>query len=94
MKPLLFLLLTISAFATGARAAPQDMNIQTCQDWLDAGEDEQEQMVAWLRGYVAGRSTGALFDSSRVRADALILKRFCQTHTTVGLVSAASTWGR
>ena len=52
------------------RAAPLDMNTQTCQDWLDAGEDEQEQMAAWLRGYLAGHSTGAMFDLSRVRADA------------------------
>ena len=86
--------LALLALAAPARAAPQDMNTQTCQDWLDAGEDEQEQMVAWLRGYTAGRSTGALFDVTRIRADATALKRFCQSHTAVGLVSAAAQWGR
>jgi hypothetical protein len=94
MKRSALFLLMSAALAPHAAAAPLDMNTQTCQDWLDSGEDEQEQMVAWLRGYVAGRSTGAMFDSSRVRADALILKRFCQGHLTVGLVSAAAAWGR
>jgi uncharacterized protein YdaL len=94
MKRIALIFLLSAAVATSARAAPQDMNTQTCQDWLDAGEDEQEQMVTWLRGYVAGRSTGAMFDLSRVRADATSLKRFCQSHTTAGLVSAAAAWSR
>jgi uncharacterized protein YdaL len=94
MKRLALLLMTMTGFATSGHAAPLDMNTQTCQDWLDAGEDEQDEMVAWLRGYVAGHAAGALFDDSRVRADALTLKRFCQGHLNVGLVSAASAWGR
>jgi hypothetical protein len=94
MKQIALILLTLAAFASPGRAAPADMNTQTCQDWLDAGEDEQEQMVAWLRGFIAGRSAGAMFDLSRVRADALTLKRFCQSHLTVGLVSAAGSWDR
>ena len=87
-------LLVLLLAAWPAHAAPADMNTTTCQDWLDAGEDEQEQMVAWLRGYTAGRGTGALFDVARVRADAAFLKHFCQGHTSAGLVSAAGQFGR
>ena len=87
MKICLWLALVLAALP--ARAAPADMNTTTCQDWLDAGEDEQEQMIAWLRGYMAGRGTGALFDVAHVRADAASLKRFCQGHVSAGLVSAA-----
>ena len=75
-----------------ARAGPADMSTQTCSDWLDAGEDEQDQMTAWLRGYVAGRSGASLLDLAGLRADTLTLKRYCQGHATTGLVSAASQW--
>ncbi len=78
--------------AAPARGASVDMSTQTCQDWIDADEEEQDQMVAWLRGYLAGRSTSSLFDLSASRADAAALKRFCQGNPTVGLVSAASQW--
>ena len=84
MKRIGLLLLLLVAFASPRGGLP-DMNTATCQDWLDAGEDEQEQMVAWLRGFVAGRSTGAIFDLSRVRADAVGLKRFCQSHMASAL---------
>jgi len=94
MKRIALICLIAAASAPAARAAQQDMNTTTCQDWLDAGEDEQEQMAAWLRGYLAGRSTGALFDLSRVRADAASLKKFCQGHLTVGLTGAATAFGR
>jgi len=94
MKRVALTFLIAAACAPAARAAPLDMNTTTCQDWLDAGEDEQEQMAAWLRGYLAGHSTGAMFDLSRVRADAAGLKRFCQGHLTVGLTGAAAAWGR
>jgi hypothetical protein len=89
-----YALLLLLAVAPPAAAAPLDMNTQTCQDWLDADSDVQELMIGWLRGYASGRSTGALFDVARVRADALALKRYCQGHLTVGLVSAAGQWGR
>ena len=89
-----YALLALLALALPAGAAPLDMNTQTCQDWLDAGQDEQEQMVAWMRGYVAGRSAGALFDVGRIRADAAALKQYCQRHLSIGLVSAASVWAK
>jgi hypothetical protein len=85
-------LLAALAFAAPARAATFDMGSQTCQDWLDAGEDEQDQMVAWLRGFLAGRSSITLLDLSALRGDGAALKRYCQTHLTVGLISAAGQW--
>lgn len=94
MKRIALICGLLVAFASLGKAVPIDMNTQTCQDWLDAGEDEQEQMAAWLRGYNAGRSTGAVFDVARIRADTGALKRYCQNHLTTGLVSAASVWAR
>ena len=81
-------LLVLLALGLPAKAAEMDMNTQTCQEWLDAGEDEQELMTAWLRGYVAGRSSSGLFDLSAVRADTSRLKGYCQQHLTNGLLSA------
>ena len=78
--------------AAPARAAPTDMSTQTCDDWLDASEDEQDLMVAWLRGYVAGRSTSSMYNVDGARGDATALKLYCQSHKTVGLTSAASQW--
>jgi hypothetical protein len=51
-------------------------------------------MVAFLHGVVAGRAAGAMFDLGRVRADAAVLKRYCQSHQTIGLVSAAGQMPR
>jgi hypothetical protein len=90
MKWLLVLLaLTLSTLAVSARAAEIDMNTQTCQDWIDAGEDEQDLMTAWLRGYVAGRASSGLYDLSATRADSARLKAYCQRRLTTGLLSAA-----
>ena len=85
----LALILLALLCAVSARAAPIDMNTQTCQDWLDADDDQQDQMVAWLRGYLSGRSSTAMFDLAAGRATALALKGYCQGHLTIGLVSAA-----
>ncbi len=81
------------AFAAPAWAAPFDMGGQTCQDWLDASEDEQDAMVAWLRGYLAGKSGATLYDLAGARGDAASLKHYCQGHLTVGLISAGSQFG-
>jgi len=81
--------LVLLALGLPAKAAEIDMNIQTCQDWLDAGEDEQDLMTAWLRGYVAGRASSGLYDLSATRADSARLKGYCQHHLTNGLLSAA-----
>lgn len=82
-----FALLTASA----ARAAPLDMSTQTCQDWLDADDDQQDQMVAWLHGYVSGHSGSTLYDLDG-RADEAKLKGYCQGHPTIGVISAAAQW--
>lgn len=92
MKTWLLALALFAVLAPHASAASVDMGTLACQDWLDAGEEEQDQMVAWLRGYQSGRSTSSLYDPASARADAAVLKRFCQTHLTVGVVSAAGQW--
>jgi len=84
----LFLILTASA-----RAASVDMNTRTCQDWLDSDEDEQEQTIAWLRGYLSAKSGSSLYDFGGARVDATALKRYCQGHLTIGVISAAGQWG-
>ena len=85
-------LIALVLLAAPARAASVDMSTQTCQDWLDAGEDEQDMMVAWLRGYLAGKSTATLYNTSGARMDATALRGYCQGHSDAGLISAASQW--
>ena len=51
-------------------------------------------MAAWLRGYLAGKSSvDAVRYRRRCAATPLALKRYCQNHPTVGLISAAGKWG-
>jgi HdeA/HdeB family len=78
--------------AAPARAASVDMNARTCQDWLDSDDDEQEQTIAWLRGYLSAKSGSSLYDFRGARVDASALKRYCQGHLTVGVISAAAQW--
>jgi hypothetical protein len=51
-------------------------------------------MVAWLRGYLAGRSTSTVYDASHTRADAQLMRGYCQQHQDISVISAASQWGR
>jgi hypothetical protein len=92
MRSALIVLLALAALP--ARAAGVDMSTQTCHDWLDAEQDVQDQMVAWLRGYQSGRSTSTVYDPGRARADAQMLRGFCQGHLDIGVISASSQWGR
>ena len=92
MRWIFIVLLALAAVP--ARAAGTDMSTQTCRDWLDADEDTQEQMVAWLRGYLAGRSSFTVYDTTHGRADAQLLRGYCQGHLDIGVVSAASQLGR
>ncbi len=87
----LALILLALLAAASARAAPLDMGTQTCQDWLDADDDEQDRMVAWLHGYLGGRANSTVYDVDG-RTDATILKAYCQGHRTIGLISAAAQW--
>jgi hypothetical protein len=77
--------------ASGARAASLDMSTQTCQDLLDADDDVQDRMVAWLRGYVSSHSGSTLYDVDG-RADSAKLRAYCQSHSTIGVLSAAEQW--
>ena len=87
----LFSLLIALFVASAARATPLDMGTQSCQDWLDADDDVRDQMVAWLHGYVAGHAGSTLYDLD-FRADEATLKAYCQSHPTIGFVSAAGQW--
>jgi acid stress chaperone HdeB len=89
-----YLLIALVLLSAPARAAGVDMSTLTCQDWIDADDDAQDLMTAWLRGYLAGRSTATLFDVGRERADAQALRAYCQGHPQTGVVSAASQWGK
>jgi hypothetical protein len=82
-------LFALLALAAPAHAAEIDMNTQTCQDWLDASEDEQDLMSAWLRGYASGRTSSGLYDVSGSRADSARLKSYCQKHPGNGLLTAS-----
>jgi len=81
-------LLILLALTIPARAAEIDMNTQTCQDWIDAGEDEQDLMSAWLRGYSAGHASSGLYDPGATRADSARLMAYCRLHLNTGLLSA------
>ena len=76
--------------ATPVHAAPVDMATQTCQDWLDADDDVQDGMVAWLNGYLASRGTTTLYDPATARARWQTLKGYCQAHKDLSLLTAAS----
>jgi opacity protein-like surface antigen len=93
MKSPLAMAAVFLALAGPAHAASVDMNTRTCQDWLDSDEDEQEQTIAWLRGYLSAKSGSSLYDFGGSRVDTTALKRYCQTHLTVGVISAAGQWG-
>ena len=74
-----------------ARAEPGfDMSTLACSDWLNSSDEEQELMVAWLRGYLAGHSTSTIYDTRSARLDRQTLAVFCQHNPTVGVISAAS----
>ena len=82
-------LFALLALAPCAQAAELDMNTQTCQDWLDATEDEQDLMSAWLRGYTSGRTSSGLYDVNGSRNDSTRLRSYCQKHPGNGLLTAS-----
>ena len=90
MRPLMLLALLL--FAAPVSAAPFDMSTRTCQEWIDSDEEEQEQTVAWLRGYLSAKSGANLYDFAAVRGDAAALKHYCQNHLDVGVIAAAGQW--
>ena len=73
-----------------AFAAGFDMGTTTCQDWIDASDDEQDLMIAWLRGYTAGRATSTMYNPANARLDRTLLMGFCRNNANIGLISASS----
>lgn len=72
-----------------ARADPAyDMATFTCQDWLDASDDERDSMLVWLRGYLGGRSGTSLYNPEGVRFDAARMETYCRAHLAIGVISA------
>lgn len=84
----------LSIAALPARATSVDMATFTCQDWIDASDDEQDQMIAWLRGYLAGRSSATLYDADKTRFDRDTLMVACRRNPTMGVISAMSQAAR
>ncbi len=84
----------LALVALPARAVPIDMATLTCQDWIDASDDEQDQMIAWLRGYLAGRSTTTLYDTTAARGDRDRLMVACRRAPTLGVISVMSQAAR
>jgi hypothetical protein len=92
VKTILALSVAAALFHPGGARATADMATMSCQDWMDASDDEQDQMVAWLRGYLASRSSATVFDYSdtaaRVARGALMVA--CRRDPTIGVISAGS----
>jgi acid stress chaperone HdeB len=84
----------LSLAALPARAGPVDMATLTCQDWIDSSDDEQDQMIAWLRGYLAGRSSATLYDTGASRLDHDRLMVACRRNPSIGVISAMTLAAR
>lgn len=65
-----------------------DMATFTCQDWLDASDDEGDMMLVWLRGYLGGRAGTSLYNPDAPRFDRGKMESYCRGHLTVGVISA------
>ncbi len=82
--------LCIAALAPTVARAQSSFDLATfsCQDWLDASDDEQDMMLVWLRGYAGGRTGSTLYNPNAPRFDRGRMQVYCRSHPTVGLVSA------
>jgi len=67
-----------------------DMATFTCQDWLDASDDERDLMLVWLRGYLGGRTGASLYNPDSTRTDRPKMETYCRTHLGIGVISAMS----
>jgi len=67
-----------------------DMATFTCQDWLDASDDERDLMLVWLRGYLGGRTGASLYDPGSARSDGARMEVYCRAHLSIGVISAMS----
>ena len=90
-RPLALLALGAVLLSKPAIAAPAlDMGTTTCQDWIDASDDEQDLMIAWLRGYASGRNSAALYNPANARIDRAAFMAYCRQNVTIGLLSAGA----
>jgi hypothetical protein len=67
-----------------------DMATFTCQDWLDASDDERDLMQVWLRGYLGGRAGTSLYYPDATRTDRTKMEIYCRAHLAIGVISAMS----
>ena len=90
MKRTLLALLAIAPLSLSpVRADPAyDMATFTCQDWLDASDDERDLMLVWLRGYLGGRSGTSLYNPDGARFDRARMETYCRGHLAIGVISA------
>jgi hypothetical protein len=65
-----------------------DMATFTCQDWLDASDDERDLMLVWLRGYLGGRAGTSLYYPDATRTDRTKMEIYCRAHLAIGVISA------
>ena len=76
------------SFAPARADSSYDMATFSCQDWLDASDDERDLMLVWLRGYLGGRSGTSLYNPDATRTDRTKMEIYCRTHLAIGVVSA------
>ena len=76
------------SFAPARADSSYDMATFSCQDWLDASDDERDLMLVWLRGYLGGRSGTSLYDPDANRIDRTKMEIYCRAHLAIGVVSA------
>jgi hypothetical protein len=76
------------SFGPARADSTYDMATFSCQDWLDASDDERDLMLVWLRGYLGGRSGTSLYDPDATRIDRTKMEIYCRAHLAVGVVSA------
>jgi len=86
LTPILAALLSLDSYAHAD--SPYDMATFSCQDWLDASDDDQDLMLVWLRGYNAGRTGVSLYTPNALLVDRGRMQSYCRAHLTVGVISA------
>src|SRR5580693_4688385 len=85
---LIGLLLAPMSFGPARADTALDMATFTCQDWLDASDDERDLMLIWLRGYLGGRAGTSLYYPDATRTDRTKMEIYCRAHLAIGVISA------
>ena len=76
------------SFGPARADSSYDMATFSCQDWLDASDDERDLMIVWLRGYLGGRAGTSLYYPDATRTDAAKMETYCRGHLAIGVISA------